>query len=158
MIQVGTSLGILSSITGGCVLSDIRKTVLASTVYTRIFPGFTDPNNRNFIKFCYIPFNVKSVVSLPPVYILGFPLSVPPDNISLGPFPWSHPPESYLYGSGCRPSGNLRSLATQRTALGSRGNFDGVPFSTAAIDISMRRSRPSCPDKKPSGRFMSERH
>ena len=49
VIQVGTSLGILSSITGGCVLSDIRKTVLASTVYTRIFPGFTDPNNRNFI-------------------------------------------------------------------------------------------------------------
>ena len=74
VIQVGTSLGILSSITGGCVLSDIRKTVLASTVYTRIFPGFTDPNNRNFIYISVIfPSMLKALYLCPQYIFWDFP-------------------------------------------------------------------------------------
>ena len=59
---------------GGCVLSDIRKTVLASTVYTRIFPGFTDPNNRNFIYISVIfPSMLKALYLCPQYIFWDFP-------------------------------------------------------------------------------------
>ena len=62
MILVGTSLGILSSIMAGCVLSDTRKTVVGAPLYKQGYFLGSLTLSPNFDKVCNVL--LESLVSV----------------------------------------------------------------------------------------------